>query len=118
MKETETIFSDESLPIDLFPSEWNEVLAKLLARDVYFQRKPIDVSMLRHDRAAYSDLDLTLNALIEKGIVEQGRGGLKMEGRAEAVLRLLALLLRTVLKPGVFTANFSKPPMPSDKGNC
>jgi len=55
-----------------------------------------------------------LDEWIERGIVQQGRGGYQMGTTAETLMRLLAVLLRVLGKPGVLSAVSSTPPEPKD----
>lgn len=110
LKETETTYKDDNVPFDLFSDEWDELLTKLLEREIYFNNQPMSDSTLHQNISKDSDLDQTLHDMMERGILEKGRGGYHMGTRAEIIFRLLGVLFRSVGKPGVLSANFSNPP--------
>lgn len=112
LKETETAFTASDLPFDLFSDDWNTLLTVLLEKEPYFDAQaPVGESSLPDSPAAEKERRAVLQQLMEAGIVRQGRGGFQMGAPAETVLRLLAVLLRAVGKPGVLSAIRSSPPV-------
>ncbi|OXM17599.1 hypothetical protein CGZ75_11485 [Paenibacillus herberti] len=102
LRETETIWKDQSLPFDLFPEEWDSLFTALFTQKHYFASDiAISESSLKNDSALDADFDLTVNKLIDLGLLERGKGGFKVGIKVEVLLRLLGVLLITIGKPGI-----------------
>ncbi|TMV47550.1 helix-turn-helix transcriptional regulator [Paenibacillus mesophilus] len=111
LKETETIYQEEKLPFDLFPDDWDALITTFLTQGTPFDSKTaIKETDLRHAVSADADLTGILDAWMDCGILQKGRGGYQTGARAEVLLRLLGLLLRSTGMPGVLSVGSSNPP--------
>lgn len=111
LKETETIYQEEKLPFDLFPEDWDALITTFLTQGKPFDSQTaIKESDLQHVVSADTDLAKILNEWMDSGILQKGKGGYQTGTRAEVLLRVLGLLLRSIGKPGVISAASSNPP--------
>ncbi|MCQ6561407.1 helix-turn-helix domain-containing protein [Paenibacillus mendelii] len=101
LKETESIWKDGHLPFDLFPAQWNALLPVLLSQKNYFNANvPIAAAAPQEDDSIKDHAASTVGEWMNAGLLEQVRGGYKMGIQAEVLLRLLAVHLHAVGKPG------------------
>lgn len=111
LRETESIWS-ESMPFELFPAELRTMLAAVLAHKETLFRP--DTAMteeeLRSRFPADGDPGAAIGYWVEAGMLEKGKGGYRMGIRAEILIRVLAVLLRSVAKPGVISTRSAKAP--------
>lgn len=91
LTETEQVWLDKDLPFDLFADEWDAQIIAMLGQERYFGS---DTLIPETARQASDDL-------VEAGLLEKGKGGSRMNIRAEVLLRLIGVLLRTVGYPGM-----------------
>lgn len=89
--ETEQIWLDKELPFDLFADEWDAQIAAMLGQERYFSSETPVPDTARQ----------VADTLVEAGLLERGKGGSKMNIRAEVLLRLIGVLLRTNGYPGM-----------------
>jgi transcriptional regulator with XRE-family HTH domain len=90
LMETEQVWLDAELPFDLFCDEWDAQIIAMLGQERYFGS----------DTAVPQTSMQASDELMEAGLLEKGRGGCRMNIRAEVLLRMIGVLLRTVGYPG------------------
>lgn len=95
----------------LFPDDWDALITTFLTQGTPFDSQTaIKEPDLQHVVSADTDLAKILNEWIDSGILQKGKGGYQTGTRAEVLLRVLGLLLRSIGKPGVISAASSNPP--------
>lgn len=111
LDEAEAVWSKGDWPFGLFPEGRKAVFAAMLRYKKRFHSDaPVTESSLREDWPAGVDFDAAIDECLEAGILEKGRGGYRLGIRAEVVIRLLGVLLRSVGKPGTISQCSSNPP--------
>lgn len=104
LKKTDTVWTDSSLPVDLFPEAWNALFSALLTRKVYFNTDmAISEEDLMNGLSPETDFVALIGQMMDSGLLEKGKGGYKAGIKTEVLLRLLAVLLHTVCRPGVLS---------------
>lgn len=107
LKETQTVWTDDNIPFDLFTADWNVALTSLLSRKTYFNpEQPIAEDSIQSELSK-NGFNLSVNELMDRGILERGKGGYRLGVRTEVLLRVLGVLLHSVGKPGVVSTNYS-----------
>jgi transcriptional regulator with XRE-family HTH domain len=111
LNETEAVWSMDDLPFELFPDNRKALFAVLLQHKKLFNSDaPIPEASLLADWPAGVDFEESMRECLESGILEKGKGGYRLGIRAEIVIRLLGVLLRSVGKPGTISQRSSNPP--------
>ncbi len=101
LRETELIWKDPFLPIDLFSEDWDSLLSALLTQSRYIgSDMAINEGALREGAKLDSDFDSAINELMDSGLVEKGKGGYRIGIKGEVLLRLMGVLWRATGKPG------------------
>ncbi|GMK37633.1 hypothetical protein PCCS19_06870 [Paenibacillus sp. CCS19] len=100
LKETPACFHDDTLPFDLFPEGWDRVLTAVLPQHPLFFSGTTAVDNLRDLTNALDDGDEeVIQALIDSGFLEKGRGGYRIGIQAEVLLRVIGAMMQIIGKP-------------------
>ncbi|RKN86036.1 helix-turn-helix transcriptional regulator [Paenibacillus ginsengarvi] len=117
LREAESIWS-ESLAFELFPAEQRAVLAAVLAhkQSLFLPDTGVTEDELRSRFPVDGDFGAAVEHWVEAGMLEKGKGGYRMGIRAEVLIRVMAVLFRSIWKPGVITTRSAKAPEGSVQG--
>ncbi|MBD3919861.1 helix-turn-helix transcriptional regulator [Paenibacillus sp. PR3] len=100
LKETQACFQDDTMPFDLFPEGWDRALTAVMSQHPFFFSGRAAVDNLRNRTHALDDgNEEVVQALIDSGFLENGRGGYRIGFQAEVLLRVIGAMMQTIGKP-------------------
>ncbi|MDF2724409.1 MAG: hypothetical protein K0Q59_4084 [Paenibacillus sp.] len=94
------------MPFDLFPASHKTLLTSLLGQKPMLAKSAVALSdtELRSKYASEEEYNAAVEHWIDAGVLERGKGGYRIDFKAELVIRLLGVLLYAIGKPGVISS--------------